>query len=241
MQLKNSLCSIDTEDHWIPPDPRATVTEDGLIGISVGLAPKMYARMYTLGIFPWFNEDEVVCWFSPPIRSITFTNEVRIAKSMRPFINQRKWRFSVNTAFDRVVEACKEAQRPGQRGTWISSVFEDNFNDMHRLGMAHSFEVWDNDRLVGGTFGVMSGRLFVGESMYHGETNAYKFAYIGMCQYLEQLGVVAVDNQLPTNHLSSLGAQNISRDYFLSLLKDISSEHSRVEVPETDSFFLKVQ
>lgn len=238
MDLGNRLCSIDTQEVWTAPDPNATVTEDGLIGVSIGLAPKMYARMYTLGIFPWFNEDEIVFWFSPPVRSVTFTAEVRIAKSMRPMINQGKWRFSVNTAFEAVVEACKQAPRPGQSGTWISEMFDDNFNLMHRLGMAHSFEVWEGERLVGGTFGVMSGNLFVGESMYHGATNASKFAYIGMCQYLHSLGVIAVDNQLPTAHLSSLGARDLPREQFLTLLSNTTSEHHRVEVPATEHFVL---
>ena len=204
---------------WSVPDPLEVSNEEGLIALSWVLSPELYTRCYPKGIFPWFEQDDVVFWFSPPVRSVTPTNQVKIAKSMRPLIRKKKWRFSVNTNFEQVIEKCREVPRVGQGGTWISEKFMENFIRMHQLGIAHSFEVWDGDELIGGTFGVMTGNVFVGESMFHTRPNASKFAYIGMCQYLNNYGVEYVDNQLPTAHLDSLGARNFQRLEFLELLK----------------------
>ena len=124
----------------------------------------------------------------------------------------------MNTAFEQVLEKCSAVERPGQAGTWITEKFRENFLALHHEGKGFSFEVWDGEELVGGTFGVITGAVFVGESMFHTQTNASKFAYIGMCQYLHAQGVVAVDNQLPTEHLDSLGAVNIEREEFLEIM-----------------------
>lgn len=211
------------QDGWEVPDPNGSANSEGLIALSWDLAPELYERCYHKGIFPWFEQEGVVFWFSPEVRSVTPTSAVKISKSMRPYINKKKWRFSVNTVFEKVIEKCSEIPRPGQGGTWISEKFQVNFLYMHQLGMAHSFEVWEEDELIGGTFGVMTGGVFVGESMFHTRSNASKFAYIGMCQHLSKNGIEFVDNQLPTDHLDSLGAWNIERNEFLELL-DVHSE-----------------
>ena len=216
------------QDGWVVPDPHSAANSEGLIALSWDLAPELYDRCYHKGIFPWFEQEGVVFWFSPEIRSVTPTSQVKISKSMRPFFNKKKWRFSVNTVFEKVIEKCSEVPRPGQSGTWITESFLTNFLHMHQLGMAHSFEVWEGDELIGGTFGVMTGAVFVGESMFHTRTNASKFAYIGMCQYLAHHGVEFVDNQLPTDHLDSMGAWNIEREEFLELLEVHSEQKQRV-------------
>lgn len=218
------------QEGWSVPDPNEVANSEGLIELSWELSPELYDRCYHKGIFPWFEQDEVVFWFSPEVRSITPTADVKISKSMRPYLNQGKWRFSVNTVFDEVVDHCAQVPRPGQGGTWISEAFGANFKLMHRMGMAHSFEVWDGDTLIGGTFGVMTGAVFVGESMFHTKPNASKFAYIGMCKHLESLGVKYVDNQLPTAHLDSLGALNLDREYFLTILERYSEGRERTFV-----------
>ena len=216
------------QDGWEVPDPNSSANSEGLIALSWDLAPELYDRCYHKGIFPWFEQEGVVFWFSPEVRSVTPTSGVKISKSMRPYLNKKKWRFSVNTVFEKVIENCSEIPRPGQGGTWITDKFQQNFIYMHQLGMAHSFEVWDGDELIGGTFGVMTGGVFVGESMFHTRSNASKFAYIGMCQHLNNNGVEFVDNQLPTDHLDSLGAWNIERDEFLELLEVHSESRERV-------------
>ncbi len=213
---------------WVVPDPRSATNSEGLIALSWDLKPELYNRCYPKGIFPWFEQEGVVFWFSPSERSITPTEKVKISKSMRPLINSRKWRFSVNTAFEKVIEKCSQVPRPGQVGTWITDKFATNFKCMHMLGMAHSFEVWEEDELIGGTFGVMTGGILVGESMFHTKTNASKFAYIGMCQYLYRNGVEYVDNQLPTKHLNSLGACNLERSTFLKVLQEHADQKERV-------------
>ena len=216
------------QDGWTVPDPDTAANSEGLIALSWDLAPELYDKCYHKGIFPWFEQEGVVFWFSPEVRSVTPTAEVKVAKSMRPYLNKKQWRFSVNTVFEKVIEKCGEVPRPGQAGTWISEKFQTNFLHMHQLGMAHSFEVWEGDELIGGTFGVMTGGVFVGESMFHTRTNASKFAYIGMCQHLSRNGVEFIDNQLPTEHLDSLGAWNIERDEFLELLEVHSESRERV-------------
>ncbi|MEY2964011.1 MAG: hypothetical protein RL754_1272 [Bacteroidota bacterium] len=211
------------QGQWEVPDPEDAANDDGLIALSWELGPEMYERLYPVGIFPWFEQEGVIFWFSPPVRSVTRTAHVRIAKSMRPYINSGRWKFKVNSAFHEVVRQCSVAPRPGQSGTWISDEFYRNFSLMHALGMAHSFEVWEGERLIGGTFGVQTGNVFVGESMFHSEKNASKYAYIGMCQYLFKQGVELVDNQLPTAHLDSLGAENWDREDYLKYIEKQAS------------------
>lgn len=227
------------QEGWSVPDPNEAANSEGLIALSWELSPELYDRCYHYGIFPWFEQDEVVFWFSPEVRSITPTDEVKISKSMRPLFNQSKWRFSVNANFDAVVDRCAEVPRPGQAGTWITDTFEKNFKHMHRLGMAHSFEVWEGEELIGGTFGVMTGNVFVGESMFHTRPNASKYAYIGMCKHLYSVGVKYVDNQLPTQHLDSLGAINLDRSYFLTVLERHSLGKDRTVLEPTDPYILK--
>ena len=216
------------QEGWVVPDPNGATNSEGLIALSWDLEPKLYDGCYPKGIFPWFEQEGVVFWFSPEERSITPTEKVKISRSMRPLINSRKWRFSVNTVFEKVIEKCSQVPRPGQAGTWITDKFAANFIQMHALGMAHSFEVWEEDILIGGTFGVMTGGVLVGESMFHTKTNASKFAYIGMCQYLQKHGVKYVDNQLPTEHLDSLGAWNLEREVFLEVLHEHAEQKERV-------------
>jgi leucyl/phenylalanyl-tRNA---protein transferase len=216
--VNNPLHFIGQGD-WKVPNPEDVANDDGLIALSWELTPAMYQRLYPVGIFPWFDQDEVVFWFSPPVRSITYTREVKVAKSMRPYFNKKEWKVTVNQAFEQVVSHCGEMPRPGQNGTWITEKFEHNFIEMHRMGFAHSFEVWEGTNLIGGTFGVMTGDIFVGESMFHTKTNASKFAYISMCRLLAENGVEIVDNQIPTMHLSSLGAVEEDRAVYLEILK----------------------
>jgi len=225
--INNPLHFLGQKD-WVVPDPEDVSNDDGLIALSWELNPEMYERLYPVGIFPWFEQDEVVFWFSPPVRSITFTAEVKIAKSMRSIFNKNSWRFTINQAFVEVVESCAVVPRPGQEGTWLSEKFMLNFIQMHRLGRAHSFEVWEGDQLIGGTFGVMTGNVFVGESMFHKRPNASKYAYIRMCQALNEKGVDVVDNQIPTDHLASLGAVEEDRSEFLAILKH---EHEETRLP----------
>lgn len=223
--ITNPLYFIGQGD-WNVPDPEDVANDDGLIALSWDLTPDMYERLYPVGIFPWFEQDEVVFWFSPPLRSVTFTDQVKVAKSMRPYFNKGEWRFTINTAFHEVVRQCGSVPRPGQDGTWLSEMFFHNFSLLHALGKAHSYEVWEGAELIGGTFGVMTGNVFVGESMFHTKPNASKFAYINMCRALLEKGVQVVDNQIPTDHLSSLGAQNIDRSDFLQILIENHREGS---------------
>lgn len=224
---------------WEIPDPHDVANEEGLIALSWDLEPELYSKLYHYGIFPWFEQEGVVFWFSPALRSVTPVDGVKVAKSMRPFINKGEWQVKVNTDFAGVLAHCSEMPRPGQDGTWITEKFYDNFLRMHELGMAHSFEVWDGDELIGGTFGVMTGNVFVGESMFHTRPNASKYAYIGMCRHLESMGVQYVDNQIPTPHLSSLGAVDIERADWLAVLEDQSLDRDRTEVHPFEGVAMK--
>ena len=142
--VKNPLSFIG-QGNWEVPDPHQVATDEGLIALSWELNPGMYDRLYPHGIFPWFEQDGVVFWFSPPVRSVTPVRSVKVAKSMRSLIHSRRWRFSVNTAFDQVVQHCAEVDRKGQHGTWISEKFQGNFSELARKGRAFSFEVWEGE------------------------------------------------------------------------------------------------
>jgi leucyl/phenylalanyl-tRNA--protein transferase len=178
----------------------------------------MLLSAYETGIFPWYSEEDPVLWWSPDPRFVIFPERAHVSASMRKVLRQGRFRFSFDTCFSRVIGACSLAPRPGQNGTWISADIVSAYEELHRLGHAHSVEAWQEDELVGGLYGVSVGRIFCGESMFSTVSNASKASFLTLAVQLRNLGVPVIDSQVHTELFASLGAEHIPRDQYLDLL-----------------------
>ena len=197
---------------------------DGLLALGGDLSPERLLLAYRNGIFPWFEEETTILWWSPDPRFILLPEELKIRKSMRPLLNNRAFAFTVNKAFSEVVVRCKQTNRPGQEGTWITQEVERAYIEMHKLGYAHSAEVWSNGQLVGGLYGIRLGKVFFGESMFSLVSNASRYAFILYTQQLQKEGVELIDCQIYTEYLESLGAKMIPRNEFVGLLGKLTGQ-----------------
>ena len=194
---------------------------EGLLAVGRDIGPERLKEAYYKGIFPWYNEGQPVLWWSPDPRMVLFPGNLKIAKSMRPFLNQDKFQVTFNKNFEKVMENCGNVDRKGQDGTWITPEIKENYLKLHHEGIAFSTEVWDGFKLVGGLYGIYlkDKNVFCGESMFAKASNASKFGFIKLVQKLEKEGVKLIDCQIYTSHLESLGAEEIPRAEFLSYLK----------------------
>ena len=206
-----------TEKLEFPPVSRAN--SEGLLAVGGDLSPERLILAYTNGIFPWFNEDSLILWWCPDPRMVLFPSKVRISKSMRKLINSGVFEIRVNTAFEQVIDHCASVVRYGQEGTWITEQMKNAYLKLYQLGVAKSYEVWQDNELVGGLYGVDLGHVFCGESMFSLVDNASKFALIMLARELDNKGYTLIDCQLYTPHLESMGAEEISRESFLKMLK----------------------
>lgn len=204
--------------------PPAHLAEpDGLLAMGGDLSPQRLLLAYRHGIFPWY-EEEPILWWTPDPRFVLFPTELKIGKSIKPLLNRNEFDFTVNTAFKDVIAQCKKIDRPGQRGTWITEDVEKAFFKMHELGYAHSAEVWKDDKLVGGFYGIRLGKVFFGESMFSKLSNASRYAFIKYVGLLKQEGVELIDCQVYSEYLESFGARMITGQQFTQLLKKLIPE-----------------
>lgn len=199
------------------PDP-SLAREDGLLSIGGDLRPERLLLAYSLGIFPWFSDDEFIMWFSPHRRFVLFPAEIRISKSMNAVQRSGKFNVTVNNDFQGVVENCAKAKRKnqGQSGTWITRGMQEAYMKLHKLKRAYSIEVWHEDELAGGLYGVNVGNVFCGESMFSKKNNASKIALIHLAL---KMNYDLIDCQVFTPHLSSMGARFIGRNDYEKFLK----------------------
>lgn len=201
---------------WFPPVEEAM--EDGLLAMGGDMSVERLLLAYKHGIFPWYD-GEIPLWWSPNPRFVLYPDELKVSKSMEALIKKRSFRFTTNTAFADVIRSCKEGERKGQDGTWITDELEMSFLELHKLGIAHSAETWLDGKLAGGLYGIRMGKLFFGESMFSKHSNASKFAFINYVQALQKEGVCLIDCQVYTEHLESLGARMIERKTFMDILE----------------------
>lgn len=196
--------------------PKPDLAEpDGLLAVGGDLSTGRLLLAYQNGIFPWYSDDTPILWYSPHERFVLYPNELKVSKSMRQVLRSGKLRVTVDTCFNDVITACSTAPREGQDGTWIVPDMIAAYNRLHVEGYAHSIEVWQDDNLVGGLYGVHVGGVFCGESMFSRVSNASKTALIYLCQTgLYKL----IDCQVHTGHLESMGARMISREQYMEVL-----------------------
>lgn len=199
--------------------------EDGILAIGGDLSKERLLLAYKIGLFPWFNPEDPILWWSPDPRFVLFPGDLKIAKSMRSYFNQRKFSVTFDHRFEEVMRACKLQRRKGQGGgTWISEDMIKAYVGLHKDGHAHSVEVWQGDELVGGLYGVCLGKIFFGESMFSKVNNASKVGFITLVRYLEKQGFQLIDCQQETPHLKSLGGKSICRKDFLKYIEDNQME-----------------
>jgi leucyl/phenylalanyl-tRNA---protein transferase len=191
---------------------------DGLLAIGGDLSVSRLLLAYRSGICPWY-EGEHILWWSPAPRFVLFPRELKVSKSMGQLLKKNAFSFSVNKAFDEVIKNCKSISRSNQDGTWITNEMRIAYIHLHELGYAHSAEVWQNEELVGGLYGIRLGKVFFGESMFSKVSNASKYGFIKYVKLLSDAQTELIDCQVYTRHLESLGARMIERRDFTDLLK----------------------
>ncbi len=212
------LIMVFLNDNLIFP-PAEMSTSEGIVAMGGDLSVERLLLAYRSGIFPWYNEEEPIVWWSPDPRFVLFPENLRVTKSMQSILNNGRFRFTVNRAFTTVLQNCKIITRKNQQGTWITPEIQHAYITLHELGYAHSAEAWMNGELVGGLYGIRLGNVFFGESMFNKVSNASKFAFINYVHQLKKENIALIDCQVYTAHLESLGAKMIKRAMFLELLK----------------------
>ncbi len=205
------------DERLIFPDP-TLAEDDGLLAFEGDLSPERLMLAYQNGIFPWYGDGSPILWYAPHERFVLYPEELRIAKSMRQVMRSGKFSLTFDQNFSSVIKECAVAYREGQDGTWITDDMQQAYIKLHELGKAHSVEVWFEDELVGGLYGVEVGRVFCGESMFAKMSNASKLALIWLCQIGKY---ELIDCQVHTDHLASMGAKMIGRDEYLEILKGV--------------------
>ena len=203
--------------------PVGLAQPDGLLAIGGDLSPDRLLLAYKQGIFPWYEGDYIL-WWSPDPRFVLFPDELKVSKSMKTLLKKNAFDFTVNKGFEKVIRQCKNINRPGQKGTWITDEVERAYLRMHQLGFAVSAETWKDGILVGGAYGLRLGKIFFGESMFSKIPNASKYAFIKLVENLKQEGVELIDCQVYTEHLESLGAKMITRNEFIRTLDMLSEK-----------------
>jgi len=209
---------LNDDPSWFPAAELALAEPPGLLAIGGDLAPERLYCAYQQGIFPWFNEDEPVLWWSPDPRAIVLPQDIRQNKSLRKFLKKSEYSVSINLAFERVISGCAEP-RADNEGTWILPQMQLGYVQLYKQGKAHSIEVWQDDQLVGGLYGVLVGHCFCGESMFSKQANASKLALLILGKLMAQSNHAFIDCQLPNPYLMSMGATLLSRDVFLKKLR----------------------
>jgi leucyl/phenylalanyl-tRNA--protein transferase len=202
-----------------PPVTSALTDPDGLLCVGGDLRPERLLAAYRRGIFPWYSEGQPILWWSPDPRMVLFPDELKVSRSLGKTLRNRGFRVTFDTCFDTVVAMCADSGARARAGTWISPAMRAAYGELHRLGYAHSVEVWLDDRLVGGLYGLLLGRIFFGESMFSAVTDASKVALHDLVRWLQPYNVELIDCQVASDHLFTLGARLIPRAEFVARLE----------------------
>lgn len=202
--------------------------DEGLLAAGGDLAVDTLVSAYSQGIFPWFNDDQPILWWSPDPRMVLYPDKIKVSRSMRKLIRQNRFDVRCNTDFESVIKQCAlrgaESKEDAPEETWITKSMHQAYVELHKKGIAHSIEVFDGERLVGGLYGLAIDDVFFGESMFSSVSNASKIALHALCQHLIKKKFSVIDCQVASDHLISMGAESISRENFLNHLKKINKK-----------------
>ena len=205
--------------------PPVEEAEDGLLAVGGDLGPERLVLAYSSGIFPWYSRGQPILWHSPDPRLVLRAEDLHVPRSLRKTIKKGALRFTLDEAFPEVIDACARVKRRGQRDTWITPEMKRAYVGLHRLGLAHSAEAWQGERLVGGLYGVSLGGAFFGESMFTRVPDASKAAFVVVVEQLRTWDITLVDSQVYTEHVARFGATEWSRrDYLAALAKALKKK-----------------
>lgn len=204
-------------DLYFPPVE--TAHSSGILAFGGDLSVERLILAYKSGVFPWFEDGEEITWFSPEWRMVLFLNQLRITKSTRNILNRNNFKVTFNQAFKEVITNCQQIKRKDQLGTWITDEMLASYLKLHEMGYAKSVEVWQENELVGGLYGIDLGHVFCGESMFSKVSNASKIAFIHLAEKLKKENYQVIDAQVYNEYLESLGCEEIPRDLFMQILK----------------------
>jgi leucyl/phenylalanyl-tRNA--protein transferase len=218
----------EASDSPFPPAELALQEPDGLLAVGGDLSPVRLLNAYAGGIFPWFSEGQPLLWWSPDPRMVFHTDQVHLSSRFRRSLRASSWRIRADTAFAEVMHACAQALRPGQDGTWITDDMHRAYVELHRLGYAHSVEVFDGEELVGGIYGVAIGRMFFGESMFSARSGGSKVALATLACTLARWGWPLIDAQVENPHLLRMGAAHLPRAAFLQRTRELVRESGNI-------------
>ena len=223
--MKMHLTVLDPKnpEQSFPPISAALTAPDGLLAVGGCLSTSRLLNAYRHGIFPWYSPEEPILWWSPNPRLVLFPEKLTVSRSLAKTLRKPKYTITYDRTFSEVVKACSQPRKEGL-GTWITEGIYDAYVKLYHKGYAHSAEAWLNGRLVGGLYGVAIGRVFFGESMFYTETDASKVAFVKLVEKLKAWGYQVIDCQVSTEHLKSLGAEEISREEFANLLDQYCDE-----------------
>ncbi len=211
------LPELDINNNSFPDIESALKEPDGLLAMGGDLSPQRVLSAYRNGIFPWFSKGQPILWWSPSQRAVLPPGDVHISKSMKKLIKQHNFSVSVNLAFNDVIHACA-APRSYQSETWITDEMIGAYKQLHQQGFAHSVEVWSENKLIGGLYGICIGSLFCGESMFSKTQNSSKIAFIALCQHFARFQGLLIDCQMVTEHLQRFGVRGVARKDFAGYL-----------------------
>lgn len=216
----SDLVWLDPNNFEFPPTSQALTDPDGLLAVGGDLSTARLITAYRLGIFPWFDDTQPILWWSPNPRMVLNPNHIYFNRSLKKLANKKRFTVTIDNAFERVIAQCSNSDnRSGDKnGTWITDDMLDAYIDLHHEGIAHSVEVWQDEQLVGGLYGVSINRVFFGESMFSLVSGASKIGFSALAVQLSQWGFLAIDCQVQTDYLASFGAQNIDRSQFEEIL-----------------------
>ena len=221
----------------LPPQFPRQLPEDqdypGLIAAGGLLTPEWLEAAYSQGIFPWYNHAEPILWWSPDPRAVLFPAELHLSRRFLRWLKHCPWQVTIDRAFEQVITACAQP-RKSQQETWLNPAMQRAYIQLHRLGKAHSFEVWNGERLVGGLYGPARGQVFFAESMFSRETNGSRIALLAACIHLSRCGFRLIDCQIMNPHLQTLGARHIPRERLLHYIR--TPRHK----PRANDWHLKV-
>jgi len=207
------------------PPPHLAIKE-GLLAVGGDLSVERLLLAYRSGIFPWYSEGEPILWWSPDPRLVLYPDELRISRSLRKIIKRKPFHITFDQDFEAVITGCAEAKRSYGEGTWITEEMKSAYIELHRRGYARSVEAWQDEKLVGGLYGISMGRAFFGESMFSRVSNASKVAFVSLVQTLQKNRFTLIDCQVRTDHLIRFGAREVSRKGFLEQLGKAIEAHS---------------
>lgn len=218
--MKQYPIRLEKNSYHFPHPDMALTEPDGLLAVGGDLSLERIINAYLNGIFPWYSDGQPILWWSPNPRAVLFPEKLHVSKSLKKIMKKTVFTTTIDQAFAQVIQACAEMPRDNQDGTWITHDMQQAYIKLHQQGIAHSAECWQDGQLVGGLYGIALGRIFFGESMFAKRSNASKAAFVYLVDELKKSDYALIDCQVTTQHLLSLGAEEIPRERFLKLVTE---------------------